>query len=221
MKAKKTLFYLLAAILGGCIPVMSLHPLYTDQDLVFEEKLLGTWIDDSNNIWEFKDPNEQGKIYELIVVDDEGKKGSFAAHLVKLQNTLFLDVYPNKLPCKSQDPEDMQWSYNAFLTVGVHTFMKVNSTEPQLKMQLTDDDELKKLLNEDPNAVEHTWLEDGKLVLTASTKELQAFVLKYADDKRVFIDETVLTRRKTTAADESKGIAPKNAEPNEALKADR
>ncbi|MHC4572585.1 MAG: hypothetical protein ACYS76_00390 [Planctomycetota bacterium] len=27
MKTKKLLFYLLAGILGGCVPVMSLHPL--------------------------------------------------------------------------------------------------------------------------------------------------------------------------------------------------
>ena len=41
MKTKKFLFYLLAVFLGGC--VLSLHPLYTEKDLIFEEKLLGTW----------------------------------------------------------------------------------------------------------------------------------------------------------------------------------
>jgi hypothetical protein len=37
MKTKKVLFYVLAGILAGCVPVMSLHPLYTEQDTVFEE----------------------------------------------------------------------------------------------------------------------------------------------------------------------------------------
>ncbi len=36
-RAKKALFYLLAALLGGCVPVMSLHPLYTEKDVVFEK----------------------------------------------------------------------------------------------------------------------------------------------------------------------------------------
>ncbi len=196
MKTKKFLFYVLAALLGGCIPVMSLHPLFTEETLVFEEKLLGTWVDDSNNIWEFKDPNEQEKIYKLIFVDNEGQKGSFDARLTKLENKLFLDVYPSEPPWDEEDPNKAEWPYNTFFFMPVHTFIKINGIEPELKLQLTDDDELKKLLKENPNAVEHTSTED-KFVLTASTKELQAFVVKYADDSRVFTAEVVLSRKKT------------------------
>ena len=46
MNTRKLLFYLLAVLLGSCVPVMSLHPLFTKEHLVFEEKLLGTWADD-------------------------------------------------------------------------------------------------------------------------------------------------------------------------------
>lgn len=194
MKAKKFFFYLLAALLGGCVPVMSLHPLFTKENLIFEEKLLGTWVQDTNETtWEFSCPNEPEKTYKLVFSDDEGKKGSFDVHLVKLDNRLFLDVYPNKFSCKQQKPEDMEWFYNVFFGVGVHTFIKINSIEPQLKMQLTDDDKMKELFEEDPNAVEHTLVED-KPLLTASTKQLQAFVLKFADDSRLFTNETILNR---------------------------
>jgi hypothetical protein len=65
---------------------------------------------------------------------------------------------------------------------------------------------MEELLKENPNAVEHTKIEE-RLVLTASTKELQAFVLKYADDERLFADEIVLKRkaaRDTNAADSVK-----------------
>ena len=196
MKTKKFLFYVLAALLGGCIPVMSLHPLFTEETLVFEEKLLGTWVDDSNNIWEFKDPNEQEKIYKLIFVDNEGQKGSFDARLTKLENKLFLDVYPSEPPWDEEDPNKVEWPYNTFFFMPIHTFIKINGIEPELKLQLTDDDELKKLLKENPNSIEHTSIED-KFVLTASTKELQAFVLKYADDSRVFTEEVTLTRKET------------------------
>ncbi len=212
MKTKKLLFYVLAALLGGCIPVMSLHPLFTEETLVFEEKLLGTWVDDSNNIWEFKDPNEQEKIYKLIFIDDEDKKGSFVVHLVKLENRLFLDVFPDQFPSEQQDWEKMNWAYNFFFFEPAHTFIKINDIEPELKLQLTDDDELKKLLKENPNAVEHTSTED-KFVLTASTEELQAFVLKYADDDRLFTDEITLTRKKTKGPQ-----ASPEKDPNEAPK---
>ena len=196
MKTKKFLFYLLAVLLGGCVPVMSLHPLYTEKDVVFDKKLLGTWVqNDSNNTWEFKYPDESKKAYGLVFCDEEDKKGSFVAHLVKLRNRLFLDVYPSKFPGE-QGSNEPEWEYNMLFFLPVHTFIKIESIEPQLKMRLTDDDEMEKLLKEDPNAVKYE-LADDKLILTASTKELQAFVLKYADDSRVFSDAIVYSRKKT------------------------
>jgi hypothetical protein len=210
MKVKKILFYLLAVLLGGCVPVMSLHSLYTKENVVFEEKLLGTWVDDPNSpevIWEFTHIDEPKNAYKLIFSDDKGKKGSFVAHLVKLQNRLFLDVYPGELPWEPDDPNEVKWLYNSFFLIPVHTFIKIDSIEPQLKMRLTDDDKMAELLKEDPNAVEHTLVED-KLILTASTKELQAFVLEHADDNRVFTNEVVLNRRETEKTNTLKAIRP-------------
>lgn len=213
MKIKKLLFYLLAGLLGGCLPVMSLHPLFTEKDLTFDEKLLGTWVDDSNETtWQFTDTNKPKKAYNLIFTDKEGQKGSFVAFLVILKKELFLDVYPSESFLGS-DPNKVQWVYNTLLLMPVHTFIKVNAIVPQLKLQLTDDDELKKLLKEDPNAIEHTLIEpEDSLVLTAPTKELQAFVLKYADDRRVFTEEKILTRKKSKEPQESVKQKPK--EPN-------
>ncbi len=210
MKVKKLLFYLLAALLGGCVPVMSLHSLYTKENVVFEEKLLGTWVDDPNgpeSIWEFKRIDEPKNAYKLIFSDDKGKKGSFVAHLVKLQNKLFLDVYPDELPWGPDDPNEAKWLYNSFFLIPAHTFIKIDSIEPQLKMRFIMESEMKELLKEDPNAVKHTSIED-RVILTASTKELQAFVLKHADDNRVFTDEVVLNRRETEKTNTLKAIEP-------------
>ena len=210
MKVKKLLFYLLAALLGGCVPVMSLHSLYTKENVVFEEKLLGAWVDDPNNpetTWEFNPIEEPKNAYKLFFSDDKGQKGSFVALLVKLQNKLFLDVYPDELPWEPDDPNEAKWLYNSFFLIPVHTFIKIDSIEPQLKMRLTDDDKMAKLLKEDPNAVKHTSIED-RLILTASTKELQAFVLKYAEDNRVFTNEVVLNRRETEKTNTLKAIEP-------------
>jgi len=218
---RKLLFYLLAAILGGCVPVMSLHPLYTEKDVVFEEKLLGTWVDDPNGpeaIWEFQRPEEEEKEYKLIVTDEEGKKGSFSAHLVKLGGRLFLDVYPDEFPCADmEDPNKTEFAYNSFFLVPAHTFIKIDSIGPELKMRLTDDEEMETLLKEDPNAVKHEIIE-GKPVLTASTKELQAFVLKYADDERLFSEEIVLSRKKPEEPADPNQIEQKAVGPNDVPK---
>ena len=64
----------------------------------------------------------------------------------------------------------------------------------QLKIQFTDDDEFKKLVEAEPKAVAHAVTEEH-IVLTASTKELQAFVTKYADDKRLFAHEMILVHK--------------------------
>jgi hypothetical protein len=84
-------------------------------------------------------------------------------------------------------------------------------------MRLTDDEEMETLLKEDPNAVKHEIVE-GKPVLTASTKELQAFVLKYADDERLFSEETVLSRKKPEEPADPNRIEQKAVEPNDVPK---
>jgi hypothetical protein len=197
MKVKKLLFYLLAAILGGCVPVMSLHPLYTEKDLVFEEDLLGTWVDVNGpgTIWEFSSSDDQKTAYQLIFTDSEGAEGLFKAYLTRLGNNLFLDLYPSEPPWDEQYPNKVNWAYNTFFLIPAHTFIKVDFSESVLKLQLTDDDELQKLLEENPNAVEHTFV-DNRPVLLASTHKLRAFVRKYTDDGRLFPDVKTLYRQK-------------------------
>jgi hypothetical protein len=172
----------------------------------------------AENIWDFKRADANENAYKFTFTDNEGKKGLFVAHLVKLENKLFLDVYPSEPPWDEKDPNKIEWLHNTFFFIPVHTFIKINGIEPELKLQCTDDDEFKKLLNEDPNAIEHTsrmrtFSFEGKLVLTASTKELQAFVLKYADDGRVFTAEGALTRKETKSPQ-----ASPEKDPNEAPK---
>ena len=232
MRIRKLLFNLLAVILGGCVPVLSLHPLYDEKDVVFQKNLLGVWVDDcgvddSNEqmTWQFRRPDESKKAYELTYSDNEGNKGIFTVHLLKLEGRLFLDVYPNHLPAgQLEEPNEAPWPYNKFFFIPVHTFIKIDLFEPAsalknrvgknepidtdtlkilsgqydyiLNMQLTDDDAFRELLKEDPNSVEYETV-DHKVVLTASTKELQAFVSKYADDTSLFATEIELARKKS------------------------
>ena len=198
MNIKKTLFYFLAVVIGGCVPVASIHCLYTKENAVFEEKLLGTWVQEPNSpktTWEFtRHDEEPNNVYKLVFTDEEGKKGSFVAVMVKLKDKLFLDVYPDELPWEMEDPNQTDWPYNAFFLIPAHTFIKVDSIEPQLKLRITMDDKMDELLKEYPNAIEHILIED-RLVLTAKTKQLQEFILKYADDERLFAEEVTLGRK--------------------------
>lgn len=204
MKTKTLLFYALAVLMGGCVPVVSLHPLHTKENVVFKPELLGTWADpnEPNATWEFSRSENGENAYKLIFTDEDGRKGSFETHLVKLGNRLFLDLYPDEFPCDIEDPNKVDWMYNAFFVVPVHTFIQVDSIEPVLKMRLTIGNKMEELLEENPDAVKHAVLED-EYVLTAPTKEVRAFILKYADDERLFGEPGILKRTKAEAPKKS------------------
>ena len=209
MGTRKLAFYGVAVLLAGCVPVVSLHPLFTKESIVFEEKLLGTWVQDANRpqvTWEFARLEAEAaervtpemhdqvqKCYRLSMRDDKGRTGSFAACLVKLQNHLFLDVVPDRFPSDEVDAEQMKLAYNAYFFVPVHTFVKVDVIGEQLQLRLTDDEEFKKLVETEPNAVRYDTLDD-RPVLTAPTAEIQAFVTKYAGNERLFPNKLTLTR---------------------------
>lgn len=211
MRAKKTLFYGLAILLGGCIPVLSLQPLFTKQTLVFDEQLLGIWADDANDpdsTWQFArvEPAaaeslpdvleaDYDKIYRLRLRDEEDRTGSFIATLVELDGKRFLDIFPDTFPSGREDVEEMNKFYNAFFFVRGHTFVKVDRVGTQLTLRLTNDDKLQTLLDTEPNAIAFTEADD-RIILTASPEALQAFVGKYADDERLFADEVVLERQR-------------------------
>ncbi|MEN6577040.1 MAG: hypothetical protein ABFD90_11910 [Phycisphaerales bacterium] len=182
MKIKKLAYCLLVVVLGGCIP--SLHPLYTEDTLVFSDKLLGTWSKEDST-WEFRKAGE--KEYDLRVFDDD-KEGRFAAHLVQLDNMLFLDICPAKDTLK-----DMQEFFSLHL-VPAHTFMKVKQTEPNLVLSVINVEKVDNMLKDDPNLLKHERMED-RLVLTASSQELQKFLLTYGRSDDMFKDDTELTRR--------------------------
>jgi len=210
-RTKKLAFYLLAALLAGCVPVVSLQPLFTTDDLVFDEKLVGTWVDDPNNsktTWEFSRLDESArenpllepwkdaiaKFYRLSLADEEGRKGSFAACLVKLGDRRFLDVFPDRFPSGEQDAEKTTFVYNSFFFQPVHTFIRVDALGEKLVLRITDDDQFEELVQAEPNAVRHEIVDD-RPILTAPTEALQAFVTKYAGDERLFPTDIALTRK--------------------------
>ena len=179
MKTKKILFYLLAGILAGCVP--SLHPLYTEQDLIFAQQLLGIWQKpDSNENWRFeKDPAQDNKYYQATYTDDKGNDGTFVAALIKLNGTMFLDLFPKKPEC------DCRPLY-PFHFYPVHNFVKIQQIQPTLKMMVIDPEKVKQMLAEDPNLIPHEVVDD-RLVITASTAQLQRFVADYADYPQLFV----------------------------------
>jgi hypothetical protein len=155
MVVLSTLFFV-----SGCLPLLSMQPLYSDDTVVFEEKLLGKWYGEDQT-WHFTRNGE--KKYELKVVDQEGT-GQFDVHLVKLQEHLFLDLYPQQ--CKAI--ENTAVIYQMGL-IPVHIVLYAEPIEDQLILHLVDS---KEIIESDPNAVKYVMIDDCP-VITANPQQLQ------------------------------------------------
>lgn len=183
MKTKLFLAAALAFMLFGCVP--SLHKLYTADVEVFEESLLGAWTS-GDNLWEFQrvdqpgnDQTEAKLYYALQITDNNGTPAKFEAHLVRLDEMLFLDIYPKDAP-----PVDNDW-YKMHM-LAVHTFMRVELKDEALSIAVMNPDAMNKLVEKDPDVIKHEIVKDDRMVLTASTAELQQFLKDYADHDEIF-----------------------------------
>jgi hypothetical protein len=198
---RKTYVLLCAAslLLAGCF-VQSLHPFYTEQDVVFAPGLIGTWITgekESDEAWTFE-KTESNK-YKLIITD-RGEPYSLDAHLAKLGTNLFLDL---GLPEEGLKGIDDLRLYGAFLTP-THSIVKVWQLEPELGLSFMSPKWLGDLLEKEPNALRHEKI-DNRIILTASTKELQGFILKHANNTNAFeIEKENLLRRKPEPSEKKK-----------------
>lgn len=169
---------------AGCIP--SLHPLYTPEDLIFDEALLGEWVDkESKQTWTFTKGG--GNEYKATYVDEDGKKGDFTAHLLKVTDRLFLDLYP-------ADPELKQNGFYAAHLVPVHTFLRIELKGQSLSFAFLKASWIENVLRENPGALRHEKI-DNRILLAAQPKELQAFLSAYEKDAEAWDTQPVMTRK--------------------------
>lgn len=154
-------------LIAGCL-VSSLYPLFTEKDLVFDPSFLGTWAgQDEDDTLVFKDGRE--KAYDLIYIT-EGQGLKYEVHLVKLGELKFFDVYPQ-----------INEEHDAFHLIPAHTIWKVQKDKDILRVAWLDQGWVKEKIAKKEITIPHQEVED-RIILIASTEELQKFVIKYADD---------------------------------------
>jgi hypothetical protein len=174
------------SLLAGCVP--SLHPLYTDQDVIFDQSILGVWGDDnSKETWALTRDGE--KEYKLVHTDEDGKKGEFVAHLLKVEGRMFLDLYP-------VEPELPQNDFYRGHLLRAHTFAAVLQIEPAIRISILNPEWLKKLLDKQLSALRHEKVND-EILITASPKELKKFLLTHLKTEGAFSEPIELKRKKS------------------------
>ena len=178
-----------AALLCSCIP--SVNPFYTDKDLVFDPRLLGVWQDKGNtnnpDIWRFEAGTN--RTYRLTVTEKGSKQGVFSACLFRLKQEFFLDLIPVECNYATNQADLV-----AFSMFPGHLLVRVPQIEPELKLALFDFDWLQKYLEKNPKALAHH-REGDRLLLTASTRELQKFVLQHLGEGELFAQPDTMVRQ--------------------------
>jgi hypothetical protein len=164
--------------LAGCV-VASVYPYYRPEDLLIDPGLAGRWagVGTTKEFWHFTVAGE--KSYRLGVVDALETNG-FEAHLFRLRQYQFLDL-------RTTNRVEYQ--------LPVHLISKVNHSDTNLSVQSLDYGWLTSVLETNPAVLSHILVpdpeapdgtNDGMLFLTASTADLQAFLLKHATDTNAF-----------------------------------
>jgi hypothetical protein len=177
--------------LSGC--VRSLAPLFTEKEMVFEPKLVGTWNVGTDDDWTFSRHGERG--YTLSIFQQSysptlmgnavrGDTAAFDAILGRLDDELFLDLSPitndRAAVCKKND--FFNWHF-----APAHSMFRVRFVHDSLRLTMLDSRWMEKLIDEKKLTIAHYQKKGDGIILTASTEELQSFVRQYANDDNAFL----------------------------------
>ena len=173
-----------SVFLAGC--VATLHPIYTDDDVAFDPALLGLWRDaeDAGETWAFTAAG--GDAYRLVFTERDGEKGAFVVHLARIGGATFLDLYPEEREHPASSLYEDHW-------IRAHTFLLVEALGPELRLRAPETEWLARYLAEHPDALAHEDLGES-VVITASTEELQRFVLRHLETEGAFGYLAILKR---------------------------
>ncbi len=218
MKNLFRLFFVVSVFLfSGCIP--SLNPIYTYEDAVFDEKLVGMWesvhtieeTDPGNpslSNWKTLDFDETNqKSFDLVTSSFEGKKGHYIVHMVRIGEAMFLDLFPGE-----SDSTDKRKEYEEFFSnkfdryfewhyVPFHTFIKIEIIGDSLRISTIDSEWFEKYNEKNPEEVRTEFLninpdrDFSRLVITDTTKNLQKFLGKHVNTEGAFKDKFTFKRK--------------------------
>ncbi|PYU12162.1 MAG: hypothetical protein DMG37_14215 [Acidobacteria bacterium] len=177
-----------SSFLSGCAPENSLFPLYTGEESMFNERLVGAWrmqkspdqksSDDS--YWIFSQGKEKNT-YLLRGVDAKKSSGdlTLTAHLLRLGAYTFIDF------ATPEDSEELNVHISMLPYIPSHVFGRMRIEKTYVRVDLLDDEWVKKQIQAGKLNLAHV---EGpsETVLTAPTDELRKFALEHAEDEKAF-----------------------------------
>lgn len=186
---------------GGCTGG-ALHPFHTEATRVADARIEGSWRPEQGK--ERYEIQPDGEGYTITWTTRSGQRYRVAAFLFEVGSRRYADVIWDGMA----DPDKGEKSVvdtAVMLAAPLHFCLAVEVKPDGLHVQSFDKDWLEATLRQDPGLVEHAVLEDGRIVLTASTPELQRFLRRIEDLPEAFDKEGILVRAATQAASSEGG----------------
>lgn len=177
-------------MLCGC--VRSLHPFYTDSQLIFDPSLLGTWTDsEKKNTFIVTGEPDQCQ-YRIAYTGEDGKTADLVGHLARVGDRLIADLTVDELQTDHSD------AYKAYF-VPVHSFFLVEIKSDSLRLRTMNYNWFKDYVKQHPEAIKAEQI-DSDYLITAPPEQAQAFILKHIDTEGAYGDWAEFRRVQPTTA---------------------
>jgi hypothetical protein len=205
MKAKYFFQLLLLIAMSNSCGVVSLNPHYTDDSLIEDNRIIGTWENiEDDYIWEIWKPDSV-KIEDSIFgenVDyvktrfylargylryEPENWAEFKVHLLKIGKYTYADIFPYDW----EQPID----YLNSLLVPVHVIARI-SIDTTLKLDFIDQDPLNIMIENGTVRKPFIIDSEGKTIFTSKPEDLQELILKLEDNEENVYEEFVWQLRR-------------------------
>lgn len=183
-----------AAVFTGCA-TPSVHPIYTQDTLVEDPAVVGTWKEAGSG--ETYTVTRAGDAYTLVVKDNDKQRPrewKFAVRVTQIGPHRFADFSPAE---DERQAHEERWG---ILFLPTHMFCRytVGATggTDTLVLRFLNRDWLRKAMADGTAALGSTTLDRQTTLLTSETPALRAFLEKFGGDDAAFADICRLQRVK-------------------------
>jgi len=199
-------FAFLIIFLSGCLT--TLHPIFTEKDLAYDPKLIGTWKTENQdnkgqvvitNLASESSVELPGNIssikqkgYFISYQNGPGETSKrYIAFLARIGKHLYFDYYP----ADRKEDEKIDEFFGAHL-VKMHTSYRVEIlNDRSFELSQLDESYVTKLIDEKKIRISHETDADDNTVITASTQELQQYLLKYGDEPLAYRSDKTIFKK--------------------------
>ncbi|MBT3382159.1 MAG: hypothetical protein HN778_21735 [Prolixibacteraceae bacterium] len=184
MKVKFIIFICSFCILSSAYSqkVLSLHPLFTEQDAVLIPEIEGLWsIQDFDMTISFQ---KAGDNFYLLKYGSETNASTFEAVFVKIKDEIYLDL------CGVMPDTLGDGDYRSSFVTG-HSFYKISITKDILQLHESNYSWFYNYAMKNNLTLKYEWVQNAML-LTLKTDELKSFLAEHQNEQEIFKNSITL-----------------------------